>query len=352
MKICFYILFVFTFFSCTTNIKEIHPRYKNFSHEEALRSQVIYLDTILFRYPFRIAVRDSFAIILDLHNADHFLHAFTFPEWRHIVSFGRRGNGPEEILSAETVQFNSSDSLWVLDANKMQITRWSIQASNRSAHRVEEIPLDKYLIRTLDFEEIADGFIVPDYSGEYRYHKLNRKGEIIQSAGHIPTENGLVHSSPALAQAWRSFIDYNPDKQILSLATQLGEVIEIIDLANDRDTIKYGPNGEPVFNDAGGEGIPTGIMGFSDIQITDNYIYTVFHGRSFKEIERNAMEGIEREDGGRYIYVFDFQGNPVIKYTLDRAIYGIHVDEDNNIIYATDVNSDEPIVQIKFDRIN
>ena len=35
---------------------------------------------------------------------------------------------------------------------------------------------------------------------------------------------------PALAQAWRSFIDYNPDNGILAMATQLGEAIEIYNL--------------------------------------------------------------------------------------------------------------------------
>jgi hypothetical protein len=323
------------------NTRDTYPRYRDFLKERALVADVISLDTALFRYPFRVAVTDSVAVVLDLHNADHYLHAFTYPQWRHIVSFGKRGNGPEELLSAETFQFDSPDSLWVLDANRMQITRWEINRLDKSAERLDEVTLDKQLIRVLDFHKTADGFIVPDYSGEYRYHLLNGKGDVIQSAGIIPTERKQVQS-PALAQAWRSFIDYNPHRNTLALATQLGEVLEIVTLDNDTGRVLYGPNGEPAFQASEGEGIPVGIMGFSDIQMTDKYIYTVFHGRTFREIGKN----MQNEDGGRFIYVFDLEGKPVVKYTLNRAIYGVCVNEETNTIIATDVNSDEPLVRL------
>jgi hypothetical protein len=327
------------------NIRDTYPHYRDFPKEITLIADVVSLDTVLFRYPFRVVVTDSVAVVLDLHNTDHYLHAFTYPQWQHIVSFGKRGNGPEELLSVETFQFDSPDSLWVLDANKMQITRWGVNLLNKSAERLEEINLDKQLIRTLDFHKTADGFIVPDYSGEYRYHLLSRQGNIIQSAGIIPTER-KQGQSPALAQAWRSFMDYNSHSNTMVLATQLGEVLEIIALDNDTNRILYGPNGEPVFQVSEGEGIPVGIMGFSDIQITDKYIYTVFHGRTFREIGKNMQDGKKNEDGGRFIYVFDLEGKPVVKYILDRAIYGIYVNEESNTIIATDVNSDEPLVQL------
>ena len=49
-----------------------------------------------------------------------------------------------------------------------------------------------------------------------------------------------------------------------------------------------------------------------------------------------------------YIYVFNLQGEPLCKYTLDRYITGFHVDERNKTITATDVNNDQPIVEFRF----
>lgn len=346
-KLLYILLIVCGLISC--NKKKItNPRYTSFPDEKALRAQVISLDTALFRYPFRITVKDSIALVLDLHNADHFFHAFSYPDWKHIVSFGKRGEGPEEMQSGEKVQFNSPDSVWILDANKMEITRWSISRANHSAKRAEAIKLDKALVRTLDFCKTNSGFLTTNYLGEFRYNEVSNEGKLTKSDGYIPTETDYEEISlPALAQAWRTFIGYNPNNGILAMVTQLGEVLEIYDLKNKTHSVFYGPQGEPRFRIVEGDYVPTGIMGFSDIKVTDKYIYAVFHNRSFKEIGEAYKRGENPESGGRYIYVFNLKGEPVKKYTLDHAIYGIDVNEQTGTIFATDVNHDEPLLEFR-----
>lgn len=127
----------------------------------------------------------------------------------------------------------------------------------------------------------------------------------------------------------------------------MGEAIEIYNLSENTHIVLYGPAGEPKFKASGGESFPTGIMGFSDIKVTKQHIYAVFHGVSFKDKIAARQRGEKLEDGGHYIYVFDLQGNPVRKYTLDRPIYGIDVNEETNTIIATCVNSDNPILEFK-----
>ena len=61
----------------------------------------------------------------------------------------------------------------------------------------------------------------------------------IHSANQIPTENNYEDiARPALAQAWRSFFDYNPQKGILVMATQLGEALEIYNFT-DTTPVSY-----------------------------------------------------------------------------------------------------------------
>lgn len=83
--------------------------------------------------------------------------------------------------------------------------------------------------------------------------------------GEIPSANeeALMQARPALAQAWRSFIDYNPRNGVLAAVTQLGEVLEIYNLKDSTHVVRIGPHGEPKFKVAEGYGIPTGIMGFA-----------------------------------------------------------------------------------------
>lgn len=241
------VLLIGSLVSCSESSRHF-PRYEDFPDEKALNAQVIHLDTALFRYPFRIAVKDGIAIIMDLHNVDYFFHAFSYPEWEYMTSFGKRGEGPEEMVSADCFRFISKDSIWTLDANKMRTTRWKIEQNMNNIIPVETIDMDKRLVRALDFYPMESGFLVSDYLGEYRQKWTDREGKWIHSANQIPTENNYEDiARPALAQAWRSFFDYNPQKGILVMATQLGEALEIYNFTDTTQTVRYGPNGEPQF---------------------------------------------------------------------------------------------------------
>ena len=79
-------------------------------------------------------------------------------------------------------------------------------------------------------------------------------------------------------------------------------------------------------------------MGFSDVEVTDSSIYTIFHGISFKDIVKQRDRFL---DGGKYIYVFSLEREPLCKYELDHYIYGIWVDEATKTIIATDMNNDQ-----------
>ena len=80
----------------------------------------------------------------------------------------------------------------------------------------------------------------------------------------------------------------------------------------------------------------------------DDGVVTWAKGASIGYLAQHQdLEG-RATDGGQYIYVFNLQGEPLCKYTLDRYITGFHVDERNKTITATDVNNDQPIVEFRF----
>lgn len=331
--------------SCCSSPDSRYPRYASFPDEKTITAQEISPDTVFFRYPYRVTVRDSVAIIMDLHNDNHFFYAFTYPKWEPIAPFGKRGEAPEEMLSAEMFQFCSLDSIWTLDANKMLITRWSVSPTQKKISRVEEIALNKNLIRSLDFYRTDSSFLITGYSGNCRFHEVDFNGNPFKNIGKIPTETNYENDrNPALAQAWRSFTDYNPKNGIYAMVTQLGETLEIYNLKANTHTVLYGPGGEPQFKDVRGESIPKGIKGFTDIQVTDQYIYAVFDGISWKERKKYHQQGKEAPRGGHYIYVYDINGNPIRKYILDKAIFGIYINEKTNTAIATSAESDSPIL--------
>ena len=343
-------LFFLILLSCGKNHKDygknVFP-YSGFPQEKELRGEVIELDTALFRYPFRIRIKGDKAIVMDLHGSEYYGHLFQYPSFRYLSSFGRRGDSPTEMLSMENFRLCNHE-LWTLDANKSELTRLDFSSSGDSLLREETVTLDEDILRPLDFTVYDDTtFVIPDYSGESRFLKVSCKGKLIEKIGAIPTANekALQEARPALAQAWRSFLDYNSHNGVSAAVTQLGEVVEVYNLKDSTHVVRIGEHNEPEFKVSDGYGIPTGIMGFSDVQVTDSAIYAVFHGTPFKEIARQSGR---LPDGGKYIYAFSLKGEPMCKYVLDHYIYGIWVDEATKTIMATDVNSDQPILKFNF----
>lgn len=346
LKTCTDILLIVLLVSACASAPEKGIPYNDFPVTEQLSGQTVPLDTAIFRFPYRIRVQGDTVAILDLHASEHFIQLFHYPDFSYIASLCRRGDSPEDMLSAENLRWDGN-SLWTLDANKSQLTRYGLSLSGDSLLREEVVSLDKEILRALDFVVYDDStFIVPDYSGESRFCWVNRKGKLLRKMGEIPSANeeALMQARPALAQAWRSFIDYNPRNGVLAAVTQLGEVLEIYNLKDSTHVVRIGPHGEPKFKVAEGYGIPTGIMGFCDVQVTDSAIYAVFQGRTFKEIAEATQRG-DMTDGGWYVYVFSLEGMPLRKLLLEHYVHSVWLDEQKGIMITVDVNQDEPITK-------
>ena len=301
------------------------------------------IEDVTLRYPFRVRMDDSFLYVMDLHASDYYCHQFHYPSMELKQSFAKRGRGPNEFLDAENIRLTKNSGCWVLDANNTKMARFHINGRDSLE---KEIKLDKRLIRTLDFDLYNDTLmIVPDYTGMHRFDILFSDGTIKESRGSIPAlkkDNNI--SDAAYAQAWRGFLDFNPQNGILAIATQLGEVIEIYDIPGDSlINVIYGKQGEPQFKYNGGYAIPTGLMGYSDVHVGKENIYALFWGHTFRDLKQETVKA----EGGNKIQVFDLYGNPVKQYILDRYITGFFINEEKGILLGVDVNSDQPLIEVK-----
>jgi hypothetical protein len=197
--------------SCTNENKEstLHI-YDKFPQTKELYATPVAIDSTLFRYPFRIRVTGDRAIVFDLHNADYFFHLFTYPDFHYLSSFGKLGDSPQEMISADNIRFKNDKECWALDGNKEKWFVYRLSEKRDSMLLNGVVPIDRRIQRALDFVFINDSvLLVPDYTGKHRFCLLNTKGCLLYSQGRIPTTKGqaLSESTQAFAQAWRSFVD-------------------------------------------------------------------------------------------------------------------------------------------------
>ena len=331
-------IILFYFLIITQGCVESNNSGFHFDDEKKLTGKALpMVDSVSLRYPFRIKQKDSSLYLLDLHGYEFYCHKLSYPNMNFIESYAQKGNGPDDFLSVENIRLNNNGDLYMLDANKEAITIYD----NNNDKAYKRIKLSDKLIRSLDFTLLDDSlFLIADYTGKYRINIVDSNGIIIKQLFDIPTKkkNDTNISDIALAQAWRSFIDYNPSNGILAMATQLGQVIEIYDLrTNETINILYGKYGEPEFINQGAFAVPNGIMGYSDIQVGKDKIYAVFWGHSFKDIRKNQTS----IEGGNIIQVFSLKGNPICQYILDKYITGFSINEENNTLIGLDVNNEQ-----------
>lgn len=315
---------------------------------ETLKGEVIPLDTVLFRYAYRIRVAGDRAVMLDLHNPDYYFHVFTYPGFSYLSSFGHRGEGPGEFLGTGNVRFDGKDAVWALDDSKNRLLHYVGIADGKAPQLDKDMPIDEKLLRSLDFDLLdASTFLVPDYSGENRFCWVNlATGALLRKWQQIPEDEKLLaESAPAVAQGWNSRHAFSPDRKKLVTVTQFGDRLDIYDVKGDGHVFRVGEFGGPAYHVAGdGQYIPEGIC-YYDMQATDRYIYALYDGRLFKEVIKDPDN---YKQGGQELRVFNYQGVLLKAITLDRRLSGLYVDEANGWLFGTDVNADEQLVRYEW----
>ncbi|MDL2241287.1 TolB-like 6-bladed beta-propeller domain-containing protein [Bacteroidales bacterium OttesenSCG-928-L03] len=336
-RIFFFLLISLLFLSCSVDVK--YEKFKEHKELVPIRQQIEVDDSSCYmRYPIRVRLADSLLFVMDLHAPIAYCHQFTYPGLEYMKSLAYRGEALGQFINADNIRINPNGSLLLLSANQNCIVRINPDTGETES----KLNLPKNLLRTLDFIQLPDSsFIVPDYTGTHRLTMISPTGEILDRLHTIPRSKEQESEGVVLAQAWRSFIDYNPENGILAMVTQLGEVLEAYDMKNDSlIKVTVGRAGVPEFIDKGSYAVPNGIMGYGDVQVTKDRIYALFWNTSLKDI-RQEKENI---DGGRFIHEFDLNGNPICQYELDRYITGFCIDEEKEQIIALDINSNAPIV--------
>ena len=78
-----FLFLLLIFLSCGTKHTKYGDNvflYSEFPQVEELKGEIIELDTVLFRYPFRIRVEGDKVIVMDLHGFDNYGHLFQYPD--------------------------------------------------------------------------------------------------------------------------------------------------------------------------------------------------------------------------------------------------------------------------------
>lgn len=323
LKTFLYSVVILSFVSCRESAQRVR-----FPAPEVISTSRAVFDNIFMQYPFRVAMlKDTTVCISDLHGPEYFCHEFARPSMRHLHSFARRGKAPGEMTSMGNFA-RSDKGLYLLDVFARKIYLWNGEA----VHLCTELPFT-----ALDFTLYNDStFIMPDHTGECRFIFTDMDGTIIRRVGKIPANEHRDIPPAALGQAWRGFIHFNKENEVLAIATQFGDVLEVYYLQSGTSHATVGPDGEPRFRYREATASPDGVMGYSYVYVGKQHIYAIYWGHAMDDIKQGKVT----VEGGSLFRVFDLKGNPVRQYRLDCHVTGFCIDENTGEVLATDPNNE------------
>ena len=156
-------------------------------------------------------------------------------------------------------------------------------------------------------------------------------------------EFGIMEEAPANTpfNSWRSanqgFLFLNSSRTKAVLAKHYTDEIEIFDLKTNKSLIVKGPDNLNLeFNSFSGSKMDISgpndktVVAFVSGATTDKYIYLLYMG-----IPTTKNKGY-KVNASQSIFVYDWNGNPVMKLNLDREIMGFTISKNNELLYAYD----------------
>lgn len=287
-------------------------------------------------------VIDSFLISDEIFSKKIF-KLYDIQTGKLLSNFIDKGRGPNEMLFPHILNYYNQDCFTTFDNNNKELIYFSLcefRNQNYRFHKKEKIEFTttksfatkSYLLN--DSTLLCTGILE---KGQYILYNLKSKNtKLLLDYPYDEKHKG--ESNEIKGTAFQGEISVKPDRKKFANAT--GGIFEICELqgADIRRIFRkiyYFPEYKIIQNHAAF--YSTQPYAFHSITSTDSYIFLIYSGRSMKEFG-------EEYYAGNNLLVFDWEGNPVVNFILDRYLKNFTLDVRYMKIfgYCTNPISGEP----------
>jgi len=327
--------------------------FKSFPKTEKLYSQEIIISKETSSMG-DIVIKDSILIMKNSYDrSEKLFHFFHKNSLLYLGATGRTGKGPGEYNGARLVEsIGKSDDLHILDLNNRKLfflnidsilknpvyipykkTSTSIQLEETRIVRASDI-----LIETQLSDSTFLAYLYPAF--ENRFVIVNDDMEVIHLFGEFPPmENKGIPKDPFLVHFLSNFyqrgtLQVNKELGKMAFSHSYMDLIEVYDLQSKLKLINiigpdvnFPPDYQIVGNGNWKNSSPCKSCkaGYSTIVSSAKYIYALYSDKLFYDRSKSLA---------KYLFQFDWDGNPICKYELDSEVSTIAYDEETNRLFA------------------
>jgi len=340
----------------TTSISSVDDIFATFSSEIQINGEVYIDDSTQLMKPINLRIVNNILFINDNYNSELF-SVYNMKTRKFVGRFLKQGKGPNEYLGGFSLSINPfiGDSLMVFNVINSTLNIFFLDNTCKSAgvpkRRIHLIPGKEREIneRCFLFNNVL---LTSGMFHQGRFHIYNLKGKDIGFFGKYPKVkcNGKYdnfHLGDKFGSSMNFVFDHNKNRVACTSSKSL-----TIYSYNKKNGLKISTHFDvqwdvPTFYSAtydkksrarvvtlGNESDMIG-AGF----VTANKDYILFPFSNYPKIKIHK-EGLE--DWFGYIFVMDWDGNPIARLKLDKRIkFPLEIDETGRYVYSIHTDLEE-----------
>lgn len=328
-----YILLLFLVLSITFSCKREGNIY-NFPNIIEINNG-IKVDSNLFLKSGFIKKTKEFIIINDIYSTNKYFHLYERKNLKHISSHGIIGRGPGEIGRPGGLIFDKSKNcLWVNDYYKKLIWEFPIDSI------VTNNTFKPNVNYSLKFDSRIDYYLPLSNNGEFYYNTFSdsiyaKYDPLIDTLSFYGDKSFFINEvikQNAIPQMMATEICINDELGKKAVAFKHYDIIAILDRNNKPLQILRGKDKIAQENPQILDPFKT-IKAYTSIKYGKNNIYAAYCGKVIFEGNQSNY----KSNNSKEIHVFDWDGNPQVKYILKNEFIDFEFDEENNHLIVFDL---------------
>lgn len=308
-----WILWVLAIFICACSPQDEKEKHQssrnNIVDVKSLVKEVDTGDVLLGRHTSCDYSKD-YLILTDYDGWEGVVHLFDKKDFHHIISTGKKGEGPDELINPGSVFIDEArKKLYITDNSKYKVFSYDLDSiiaipetykhQEKAKIRTDLFPVDiKYINDTLSY-----GCIIKPTS-------FNSFDQMIGKWNMMTGELEVIGEKHPEVHRKRSNIAVSMEKNMIVEAYHNYDLMNISDLDGNIKCYIYGP-----------DWTTKGLMTFSDVMITPNHILVEYSGEEWSKAKTY------------YIHVFDLKGNYLKTLDIGYEIWGVSYDETNHRLF-------------------
>ena len=249
---------------------------------------------------------------------------------KKLIEVGNVGQGPDDFLLSFGLLPSAENAFSVSDVNRRRFSTVHLNPEDDSWRVEHHFKYDS--IMHIYIKPIANNqYVATGIYEDCHLMVLDEKGMLLKGFGEWPYQDEQEKKVPGTTRArvYQGKLEVSPSKDKLVFAVTSGDMLYFYRILpnGELELISKQENAYAHYDHTNGAHYGTAPHHHIDACTTEDYVYTLYSGRSLKEHGMSCFQG-------NLIRMYDWEGNLVKKLQLDIDVKQIAVTEDNRKIYA------------------